>query len=107
MTAFDKREEGLENRFARDEALKFKATARRDRAFGLYIAEVLGKSGDDATAYADGVIKSNLAAPGDEDMYAKVRADLDASSADLSDHLMRKKADELMAQAVSDIDKGK
>lgn len=107
MTTFDKREEGIENRFAHDEELKFKATARRDRAFGLYIAEVLGKSGDDATAYADSVIKSNLAAPGDEDMFGKVRADLDASSADLSDHLMRKKADELMAQAISDIDAGK
>jgi hypothetical protein len=107
MTVFDKREKGLENRFAHDEALKFKATARRDRVFGLYIAEVLGKSGDDATAYADSVIKSNLAMPGDEDMFAKVRADLDASTADLSDHLMRKKADEIMAQVVADIDKGK
>lgn len=107
MTAFDKREKGLENRFAHDEELKFKATARRDRAFGLYIAEVLGKTGDDATAYADSVIKSNLAAPGDEDMFEKVRADLDASSADLSDHLMRKKADELMTDAVASIDQGK
>lgn len=107
MTAFDKREKGLENRFARDEELRFKATARRDRAFGLYIAEVLGKSGDDAKAYADSVIKSNLAAPGDEDMFEKVRADLDASPADLSDHLMRKKADELMAEAVASIDQGK
>ncbi len=107
MTTFDKREEGLENRFAHDAELQFKATARRDRAFGLYIAEVLGKSGDEATAYADSVIKSNLAAPGDEDMYEKVRADLDASSADLSDHLMRKKAGELMADAVASIDAGK
>lgn len=107
MTAFDKREKGIENRFAHDEELRFKATARRDRAFGLYIAEVLGKTGDDATAYADSVIKSNLAAPGDEDMFEKVRADLDASSADLSDHLMRKKADELMADAVAKIDQGK
>ena len=107
MTAFDKREKGLENRFAHDEELRFKATARRDRAFGLYIAEVLGKSGDDAKAYADSVIKSNLAAPGDEDMFEKVRADLDASPADLSDHLMRKKADELMAEAVASIDQGK
>lgn len=107
MTAFDKREKGIENRFAHDEELRFKATARRDRAFGLYIAEVLGKSGDDATAYADSVIKANLAAPGDEDMFEKVRADLDASSAGLSDHLMRKKADELMAEAVASIDEGK
>lgn len=106
MTTFDKREEGLENRFAHDEQLKFKATARRDRAFGLFIAELLGKSGDDATAYADDVIKSNLAKPGDDDMFEKVRADLDAASVDFSDHLMRKKADELMASAVEGIDKG-
>lgn len=107
MTAFDERGKGLENRFAHDAELRFKATARRDRAFGLYIAEVLGKTGDEATAYADSVIKANLAAPGDEDMFEKVRADLDASSADLSDHLMRKKADELMVEAVSSLDEGK
>ncbi len=106
MTTFDKREEGLENRFAHDEGLKFKATARRDRAFGLFIADLLGKSGDEATAYADDVIKSNLAKPGDEDMFEKVRADLDAGSVDFSDHLMRKKAEELMAGAVEAIDKG-
>ncbi len=107
MTTFDKREESLENRFAHNEELKFKATARRDRAFGLYIAELLGKSGDDATAYADSVIKSNLVKPGDDDMYEKVRADLDAASVDFSDHLMRKKAEELMAASVAAIDRGK
>jgi hypothetical protein len=107
MTTFDKREEGMEGRFAHDEELRFKATARRDRAFGQYIAELLGKSGDEAKAYADSVIKSNLEAPGDEDMFGKVRGDLDDARVDLSDHLMRKKADELMAEAVNSIDRGK
>lgn len=106
MTTFDKREEGIENRFAHDEELRFKATARRDRAFGLFIAELLGKSGDEATAYADEVIKSNLVRPGDDDMFEKVRADLDAAGVDFSDHLMRKKADEIMATSVEAIDKG-
>lgn len=106
MTTFDKREEGMEGRFAHDEELRFKATARRDRAFGLYIAELMGKTGDEATAYADSVIKANLAAPGDDDMFAKVRADLDEAGVELSDHLMHKKAEELLAQAVHAIDKG-
>ena len=107
MSTFDKREEGLEGRFAHDAELKFKATARRDRALGAYIAELLGKTGDDATAYADSLIKANLAVPGDVDLFRKVRADLDEAGVDLSDHLLRKKADELMAQAVADIDEGK
>ena len=106
MTTFDKREEGMENRFAHDEELRFKATARRDHLFGLYIAELLGKEGADAEDYAQSVIKSNLAAPGDDDMFTKVRADLAAASVDLSDHLMQKKANELMAQAVEAIDAG-
>ena len=106
MTTFDKREEGMEGRFAHDAELKFKATARRDKAFGLFIAELLGKSGDDAVEYAGSVIKSNLAAPGDEDMYGKVRADLDEAGVDLSDHLMRRKAEELMAAAGEAIDSG-
>ena len=107
MSTFDKREEGLEGRFAHDEELKFKATARRDRALGAYIAELLGKTGDEATAYADSLIKANLAEPGDEDLFRKVRADLDEAGVDLSDHLLRKKAEELMVQAVADIDAGK
>ena len=107
MTTFDKREEGLEGRFAHDAELQFKATARRDRALGAYIAELLGKTGDDATAYADSLIKANLAEPGDQDLFRKVRADLDEAGVDLSDHLLEKKASELMARAVADIDAGK
>ena len=77
MTTFDKREEGMEGRFAHDEEMKFKATARRDKTFGTFIAELLGKTGDEVSAYALEVIKSNMAQPGDEDMFAKVRADID------------------------------
>ena len=107
MSTFDKRQEGLEGRFAHDAELKFKATARRDRALGAYIAELLGKTGDDATEYASSLIKANLAEPGDQDLFRKVRADLDEAGVDLSDHLLEKKAEELMAQAVEEIDSAK
>ena len=56
MTTFDKREEGFEKKFALDEDLKFKAVARRNKLLGQLIAEKLGKSGDEAAAYAKEVV---------------------------------------------------
>ena len=50
MTTFDKREDAFEAKFARDEELRFKAEARRNKLLGLWAAEKLGKSGDEAEA---------------------------------------------------------
>ena len=36
MSGFDKRREGYESKFAHDEELKFKATARRNKLLGLW-----------------------------------------------------------------------
>ena len=55
-TTFDKREEGFEKKFAHDEELRFKATARRNKMLGLWAAEKLGLSGDAANAYAKEVV---------------------------------------------------
>jgi hypothetical protein len=103
MSTFDEREKGQEKKFAHNEELRFKANARRNKLLGLWIAELLGKSGADADAYAKEVVISDLEKPGDEDVFAKVRADLDAGSVDLSDHLLRKKMDEFMGEAVNQI----
>ena len=48
MSTFDKRGESLENRYAHDEELRFKAMARRNKLLGLWAAEKLGKAGADA-----------------------------------------------------------
>src|SRR5687768_18175292 len=48
MTTFDKRKEGFEGKFARDEELRFKAAARRNKLLGLWAAEKLGLQGPDA-----------------------------------------------------------
>ena len=60
MTTFDKREEGFEKKFAHDEELRFKATARRNKNLGLWAAEKLGKSGPDAEAYAKEVVLADF-----------------------------------------------
>jgi hypothetical protein len=106
MTTFDKRKEGYESKFARDEELKFKSTARRNKLLGLWAAEKLGKSGDDAQAYAREVIRSDMAEAGDEDVFRKIRADFDAAKIQQSDHQIRRVMEELMAEAITQIEAG-
>ena len=103
MTTFDKREEGFEKQFARDEELKFKASARRNRLLGLWAAEKLGLSGPQAEAYAKEVVMADFEEPGDHDVFRKIRKDFDAKGVVQSDHQIRRTMDELMAKAVAEI----
>ena len=103
MTTFDKREEGFEKQFARDEDLKFKASARRNRLLGLWAAEKLGLSGAQAEAYAKEVVLADFEEPGDQDVFCKIRKDFDAKGIAQSDPQIRRTMDELMAKAVAEI----
>jgi hypothetical protein len=103
MTTFDKREEGFEKKFAHDEELRFKAMARRNKLLGMWAAEKLGMSGADADAYAKEVVMSDFEAPGDDDVFQKVRKDFDAKGVAQSDHQIRRTMDELLEQAVAQI----
>ena len=96
MSTFDDRENAFENKFAHDAQMQFKAEARRNKLLGLWAAGLLGKSGDEAEAYARDVVKSDFEEAGDEDVYRKVSGDLGdaATEADI-----RAKMVELMAVA--------
>ncbi len=76
MTAFDDRESAFENKYAHDEEMKFRATNRANKLLGLWAAELLGKTGEDATAYAIEVVKSDFEEAGHEDVVRKVAGDL-------------------------------
>ena len=103
MTTFDKREEAFESKFAHDEDLRFKATARRNKLLGLWAAGLLGKTGADADAYAKEVIAADFEQAGEEDVFRKVRRDFDAAGVQQSDHQIRRTMDELMQQAIIQI----
>ena len=107
MTTFDKREEGFEKKYAHDEELRFKATARRNKLLGLWAAEKLGLSGPAAEAYAKEVVVVDFEEPGDDDVFRKVRRDFDAKGVVQSDHQIRRTMDELMARAIEDVKTGK
>src|SRR3954454_1176648 len=68
MTTFDKREEGFERKFALDEELRFRATARRNKILGLWAAGRLGKAGADAEGYAKSVVLADFEEIGDDDV---------------------------------------
>ena len=95
MSGMDDREKGLEGRYAHDQELEFKATVRRNKMLGLWV----GKTGDDAEAYAKEVIKSDFEEAGHEDVYRKVKGDLDAAGVDVSEHTVRTKMDQFLAEA--------
>ncbi len=103
MAGMDDRKDAFENKFAHDEALSFKASARRNKLLGLWAAELLGKSGADADAYAKSVVMADFEEAGDDDVLRKIRTDLSAGGVERSDHQIRRTMDELMAKAIEEI----
>ena len=89
MTTFDQRKDAYENKFAHDEELRFKATARRNKLLGLWAAEKLGKSGTDAEAYAKSVVQADFEEAGDEDVIRKVLGDLTSAGIDIDEATVR------------------
>lgn len=96
MTTFEDRENAFENKFAHDAEMQFKADARRNKLLGLWAADLMGKSGDDAAEYAKEVVKSDFEEAGHEDVYRKVSGDL-GNKAD--EATIRAKMSELMTIA--------
>ncbi|CUH41413.1 DUF1476 domain-containing protein [Ruegeria atlantica] len=100
MTTFDERENAFEAKFAHDEEMQFKAQARCNRLLGLWAAEKMGKSGEDAEAYAKTVVIADFEEAGHEDVVRKVAGDLGALS---SDEEIRAKMAELLPQAKAQV----
>jgi hypothetical protein len=107
MSLFDKREQGFEQKFAHDETLRFKAHARRAKLVGLWAAAQMGLSPEESERYAKDLVQHDVLEAGDDDIVRKVRADFDAKGVKGSDHQIRRTLDEMMAQAVKEIEDGR
>lgn len=99
MTTFNDREKAFEDKYKHDQDLQFRVEARRNKLLGLWIAEMLGKSEDESIAYAKEVVASDFEEPGDDDVVRKIMGDLEKSGTDLSEPSLRKKMEELLAEA--------
>ena len=99
MTTFDNREKAFEEKFARDADFQFRVTARRNKLLGLWAAEQLKLTAEEADAYAKSVVQADFEEAGDEDVYRKIYGDLSARGADVSEHQVRRAMDETMVEA--------
>jgi len=106
MTTFDERKNAFEQKFAHDEELRFKATARRNKLLGLWAAGKLGKSGADAEAYAKSVVVADFEEAGDEDVVRKLKSDFGAANLGIDDSEIRSVMTELLLKAAQDIQAG-
>lgn len=96
MSVFDDRKNASETRFVLDKAKEFKAEARRNKALGHWAAGLMGKSEEEAAAYALQVIAADMEEAGDEDVFRKLKGDLEAASCNISDQAIRERmAEEL------------
>lgn len=107
MAQFDDRRDAFEKRFAHDEELRFKASARRNKALGLWAAAQLGRSGDEAEAYAKSVVMADFEEAGDDDVLRKVKGDLEGAGVATSDTAIRAKMTELMGKAIEEVQAGR
>lgn len=103
MTQFSDREKAFETKYQKDQELQFKVTARRNKLLGLWAAEKIGLSGEEAEAYSKEVVVSDFDEPGDNDVLRKVLHDLTDKGVEITEHGVRHEMDRLFEQAKREI----
>jgi hypothetical protein len=89
MTTFDDREKAFESKFAHDEEMQFRVTARRNRLLGEWAARQMGLSEVETESYAKDVVRSDFEEAGEHDVIRKVLGDLTAAGVDTSEEKVR------------------
>ena len=100
MNTFDERKKSFEKKFAHDQELQFKVSARRNKYLGQWASQILGYDSDQEKKYIQSVIKADFAEAGDEDVFRKLKADL--KDHNMSDEEIRNKMNDLNEKAKSD-----
>ena len=100
MSSFEDRKKSFEKKFAHDQELQFKVSARRNKYLGEWVSQILDYNSDQEKKYIQSVIKADFAEAGDEDVFRKIKEDL--KDKNISDEELRKKMDELNEKAKTD-----
>jgi len=104
MSTFNEREKAFEDKYKHDQDLQFRTEVRRNKLLGLWVAtELLNLEGDAVDAYAKDVVASDLDEPGPDDVIRKIMGDIEAKGVDFSEHRLRHRLEELMAEAKQQI----
>jgi hypothetical protein len=107
MTSFEDRERAFEAKFARDEELQFRITARRNKLLGLWAAERMGLTAEETDAYAKSVVQADFEEAGDEDVIRKLLGDLTTAGVEIDDSRIRAALDAKAVEARRQLMEGK
>lgn len=99
MTSFRDREKGFETKFARDQDMTFRVTARRNRLVGEWAAGLMGLTDEEAEAYGKAVVQADFEEAGDEDVIRKLMGDLTSADVEIDDMTIRSMLDEKTIEA--------
>jgi hypothetical protein len=99
MTTFDDRERAFEAKFARDEDIAFRISARRNRLLGQWAAAKMNLTPEETDAYAKAVVQADFEEAGDEDVIRKLLGDLLAAGVEVDDATIRSAIQEQTIEA--------
>ena len=99
MTTFDDRERAFEAKFARDEEMAFRVTARRNRLVGQWAAAKMNLTPEETDAYAKAVVQADFEEAGDEDVIRKLLGDLTNAGVETDEAKIRDSLEERTREA--------
>ena len=100
MNSFEDRKKGFENKFVHDEEKEFKISARKNKYLGEWASNIMGYNDEQTKEYIQSVIKADFAEAGDEDVFRKIKTDL--QNFNISESDIRLKMNEMNEKAKSD-----
>tara|TARA_Y100000590_G_scaffold138449_1_gene158510 strand:+ start:4837 stop:5151 length:315 start_codon:yes stop_codon:yes gene_type:complete len=102
MNKFDERQKGFEKKFVKDQEIEFKIEARSNKYLGEWVSSVLGKSNEDKQNYIQEIVKADMEEAGKEDVFRKIKKDIQAASIKIEDSEIRNQMEKALSRAKED-----
>ena len=102
MNKFDERGKSFEKKFAKDQELQFKVTARSNKYLAEFVSSKLGKSDKEKQTYIQEIIKADMEEAGQEDVFRKIKKDFQSVSISIEDSEIREQMEKALLRAKED-----
>ena len=101
MTNFNDREKGFERKFINDQEIEFRISSIRNKLLANWASKILGFNEQQQKSYINEVIKADFQEAGDEDVFRKIKKDLEEKN--IQEKEIRQKMSEFLDIARKEI----
>ena len=102
MDKFYEREKSFEKKFQMDEELKFKVQSRSNKYLAEFVSEKLNKNEVETKNYITEIIRADMEEAGQEDVFRKIKKDLQKASVSIEDSEIRDQMEKALLRAKKD-----